>query len=158
MTNLLLTGEVHTGKSSEFKKHFTQSNSFGLINPVDAEGHKQFHIISKNLSFPMNAQPNETAIEVGKYRFSTLAFDKANQMLIEEWDRANGKFIFDEVGKLELDEKGLFPAIQHILNHPNPNVETVIWVIRDYLLEAASAKFGWSAATVIYKEDLSLLA
>jgi len=157
MTTILLTGKVHSGKSTELMNLCDDKKAYGLINPTDENGEKQFHLISINTSFSMNAKPDEAAIEVGKYRFSEAAFARANRELMDEWNRAEGLFIVDEVGKLELAEKGLSPAIRHILSRVNPKVDTIIWVIRDYLLEEASRVFGWESATVIYKEDLALL-
>lgn len=158
MTTILRTGEVHSGKSTELMNLCDGKKAYGLINPTDEKGEKQFHLISNDTSFPMNAKLDEPSIEVGKYRFSEAAFERANRELIDEWNCAEGLFIVDEVGKLELAEKGLSPAIHHILSQPNPKVDTIVWVVRDYLLEEASRVFGWESATVIYKEDVALLA
>lgn len=159
MMIVLLTGEVHSGKSNALLQLMDKKQIFGLINPVDQQGKKYFLPASTPSAFPMESDdPAEFGISVGKYRFSAGAFERANRELIDEWKGASGVFVFDEVGKLELREEGLFHAIQFILSNPNPKVKTLIFVVRDYLLESASEKFGWQNATVIYKEDVPLFA
>lgn len=155
---IILTGPVHTGKSTalqQWAKHRQATGKLvrGLLNP-DIEGRKKFIDAASGETFSMEAQPGEASLEVGKYRFSAAAFERARLVISRESLLPADFFVLDEIGKLELADQGLEPAVSDFLSNVDDLCPTVILVIRDFLVDDAIRKYGLQKSTVIDKSGL----
>ena len=132
----ILTGPIQTGKTTrlfEFIK--TKNNVDGILAPVVNDKRVLFHISSNTLKSLEVDTPDNSTITVGKYYFLKSTFDWANKKLIESFNAKPEWLIIDEVGKLELKQKGLHPAISFILNFEGNLKTKIILVVRDSLLD-----------------------
>ena len=63
---------------------------------------------------------------------------------------SNDIIIIDEIGKLELADKGFEPALYLFIEKINSITnKTIVLVIRDYLLEKCIAKYSIQHATIL---------
>lgn len=155
----ILTGPVHTGKSTALQKwteHQLAAGKLvrGLLNP-EIEGSKVFIDAASGHTFAMEAQPGEISIDVGKYRFSATAFERARQIITREGSLPADFFTLDEIGKLELGDRGLEPAVSAFLTAMDAGLcARVILVIRDFLVDEAIRRYDLRKAVVIDKSGL----
>lgn len=88
----------------------------GILSPV-IRGQRYFRDIRTGELFPMEAGANETAVlEVGRFRFSREAFDKAIQVLRKAVNEP-GWLVIDEIGPLEMRGAGFHEVLHEILIH-----------------------------------------
>jgi nucleoside-triphosphatase THEP1 len=143
----ILTGEVHSGKTT-FLQHWLidKKDPRGILTPVE-EGKRIFLDIATGLRFPMEAEGNEESISVGKYQFSKSAFAKAKEIILAA-RFLPGILIIDELGPLELREKGFFDVVKKLLATENDQQQLLL-VTRKSLLEEMREKFGWEEGSEI---------
>src|SRR4051812_30226637 len=140
---LILTGPVRSGKTSVLSKWaYTRDDVFGILTPVIG-GQRYFFNLASRISFNMEAdEQEERAIEVGRYRFSSASFSRAEAELavaLSEASKKRGWLILDEIGPLELKGQGFAGVIRQILRlDPYPNL---IFVVRENLLEEVMKHF-----------------
>lgn len=91
----------------------------------------------------MEAELSETEVQqVGRYTFSSQTFSWANQVLIETSNLTGLKWlVVDEIGPLELQGKGLNPALETIFSNLPPHLNLVL-VIREKILESVLEVYG----------------
>jgi nucleoside-triphosphatase THEP1 len=53
--------------------------------------------------------------EIGRYKFYTASFERANEILITGIDKNPAYIVIDEVGKLEMNEKGFYKAVVKLI-------------------------------------------
>ncbi len=108
----------------------------GLLSPI-LFGKRCFLDIRTNSWRPMEADLNETDIQqVGRYTFSGATFRWANEVLLEAAHIPETKWlVIDEIGPLELQGKGLTPAIEQIMTNLPENLNLVL-VIREKIAES----------------------
>ena len=130
---------IHSGKTTELlnwsKEH---NNSAGILMP-DIDGQRYFFDIKTQQNFiaQCNQVENEEQkiLSIGKYFFYEDAFEKANQIIIKSINSKYQTIIIDEVGKLELQEKGFHLSIKFILQNYATTKKNLLLVIRDSLLK-----------------------
>ncbi len=91
-------------------------------------------------------EPGETEeelLQVGRFSFYASAFNKANNILLENILHSPTWLVIDEVGILELEKKGLFPSVESAINKYQftPGKKAIL-VIRDALVERAISFFN----------------
>lgn len=159
---IILTGPVHTGKSTALGEWVNQQKASGLLvcgllNPA-MDGKKVFVNIHRPDEWSMESEGMEAVISVGKYRFSAAAFERARHAIIEAGKTPCDALVMDEIGKLELQGHGLEPAITTCLGSlDRASCKRLVLVIRDYLLEDAIKHYGLNDARVVTKETLPKL-
>ena len=104
----MLSDEIHVGKTSaiiQWKKG--KSNVFGIISPKE-NGNRNFEDAHSGETWPMKASETDMRIlEVGQYRFSQSAFDRAFESLHIGFNfKGKRTVVFDEIGPLELRGSG----------------------------------------------------
>ena len=103
----------------------------------------------------MSARDNEKDIRVGTYRFSATAFEWAKELLCPTPDVNYDYFIVDEIGKLELKNTGLEPAITNVFQFFGKKKRTtVIAVVRESLQEEVIDSYDLKNYKVISKDEL----
>lgn len=155
----ILSGPVGTGKSAALRRWTGELNErgqrpTGLVNPT-VDGDKVFQRVTTGERLPMRLKP--PFFIVGKYEFSQHSFDVANEWLRAEFDLHFTHFVFDEVGLLELEEKGLFMALKEVLSADTSRASWLIFVVRDSLLVQVRQSFLLEEALVIDKSELNRL-
>ena len=85
----------------------------------------------------MEAELNEAEIQqVGRYTFSASAFAWANEVLLKASQNPENKWlIIDEIGPLELQDKGLTPALDQIMANLRED-QNLVLVIREKIAES----------------------
>lgn len=157
----ILSGEIRTGKTSALKNWAAHRNDVdGLVCPDNAEGKRYFFELKSKTKFALEVETesaNET-ISIGPFLFLKAAFDRANAFL-KTLVRAENKYlIIDELGKLELKDRGLDEAAKLLIpNFINHKEKHLIVVIRDTLLEDTIKHYTISNYQLITKAYLKVL-
>lgn len=91
----------------------------------------------------MEAELNEADIQqVGRYTFSAAAFAWANEALLEASRNPENKWlVIDEIGPLELQGKGLTPALDQIVANLREE-QNLVLVIREKIAESVLLLYG----------------
>lgn len=154
MARIIVYSEaVHTGKTTRLGQYAKDRNQvYGFLNP-DINGVRHLLHLSTQTLMPLDL-PEDTAlpfIPVGKYRLSEAALNAARGWLAEMPDLPHSLFIVDEVGKLEMENRGLEPELGDCIARFKNRKDgaTLILVIRDYLLEAAVKKYDLKDAMIV---------
>lgn len=156
----ILTGEVHCGKSRTLGRFLTDKKDEGkvvkgLLNPsIDHE--KWFVNLSSDDVFSAEKMTQaDKPIRIGRYNFSTNAFERAKSILSDIPENPCDFFVIDELGKLEMEDKGLEPNISSVIERlAETKIRNLIIVVRDFLVADAKSKFNLESASVIEQTDL----
>jgi nucleoside-triphosphatase THEP1 len=155
---------VHSGKSSRLMSRYRKQDlSNGFICPDIYDKRYILHVKTGRLhTFQVDENFSGTKIPVGKYLFSELGFETSRSILFEmQHDlkdiEASDVWVIDEVGKLELKNEGLEPALSLFLQAAKQAAKgRLIIVIRDYLLGRAIEKYALHDATVYGHDEMEL--
>jgi nucleoside-triphosphatase THEP1 len=157
----ILSGEIRTGKTSALREWVRKRNDVdGLLCPDDANGKRFFLELKSKTEFPLEVQTNDQndTISVGPFFFSKASFDRANSFMKTLIHSKTRFIILDELGKLELKNKGLHEAAETLIPYfMNHNEKHLIIVIRDTLLEATIKHYKISNYQFLTKETLNIL-
>jgi nucleoside-triphosphatase len=159
----ILTGAIRTGKTTTLFDWINDRNDVdGLICPDNENGKRYFLKIKKNEDFNLEAEAeveSEDVIKIGSFQFLKAAFKEANDYLISTASETENRYlIIDELGKLELKNKGLHRSAEALISRfKNDNAQHVILVVRDYLLDAVLQHYGITEYSILRKEHLELL-
>jgi len=137
---LILTGPIHSGKTSLLKRVARELEDRKI--PVDGFlsesvnkggeilGYDLYDIQNKR-SFPFIRKEGENGWEkIGAFVFLPSGLRKAKRIIS---NHSPSKWLFvDEIGPLELSEKGLWPAFKHTLTVPS---QKIICVVRRQILD-----------------------
>ena len=144
----ILTGPVQTGKTTSLINWSENRNDvFGIITPV-ISGKRFFLNAHTHERFQMEASPSEKeTLSVGKFIFSKVSFNKAEQVLKDTIDK-KGWIVIDEVGPLELKNEGFNNVLKEILQN-QPAEQKLLLVVRERLVEKVKDFFKLTNAVVI---------
>ncbi len=138
----IISGEVRSGKTGRLKKWLAgHPGADGIISPV-IEGKRYLQRISSGEKQLLDASGSEdrAAVEgIGRHLFLKETFVWARQQL-QDSARRTQWLVVDEIGPLELQGKGLEPALSAILKEGSVSV---IAVVRSRLLERVKERYGW---------------
>jgi nucleoside-triphosphatase len=149
----LLTAPIHTGKSTVLQAiaAANELNCAGILVP-NYNGLKVLQDADTLEVYPFEKKMQDAAddVVVGKYIFSKKAFVTAQYILAETVYLEKDIIFIDEIGKLELEGKGLEPALGKIIESlKNTEYKKVIAVVRDYLVDEVITKYNLQQALVI---------
>jgi nucleoside-triphosphatase len=151
----LLSGAVHSRKTTRLTQWIKdKDNVDGILQPVIDEK-RYIKIISSGeirlLEVPDDSD-KKNIIAIGNYKFSNDVFTWARNQLIYSFKINPYWLIIDEFGKLEIDNKGLEPALSKVINELKnyPRINLVI-VVRDYLVSGFLQKYSLS------KNDVNMI-
>lgn len=162
MSIIIFSGAVHSGKTAELKQWFEQipitKTVAGILMP-DMNGSRKIYNIKTREIFDIECSDYEQATEslttVGRYYFYNSAFEKANAIIAEAASAASEILVIDEVGKLELEGKGLYNATKNSIEteaYKNGN-KILLLVVRDYLYEQAISFLDIKKHILIHRLD-----
>ncbi len=136
MKNLLiLTGPVHSGKTTKLMQWAAGKKSIdGILQPVIDEKRFIYHIGTRTLR-ALETKDSNNAFVIGKYKFNIEVFNWSQTVLLEVLNKNFDWLVIDEIGPLELEGKGLEPAISKIFNEIEKLNGNILCVVRDSILE-----------------------
>ncbi|MGD1840309.1 MAG: nucleoside-triphosphatase [Thermonemataceae bacterium] len=143
----LLTGPIGTGKTTQLTKWVAQQQQVaGILSPV-IEGKRHLQDITSGASQLLEATATtQQPVQVGRYTFDETVFTWARACLQEALKKSPRYLIIDEIGKLELRQEGLEPAVTEVLQAYQQQASfDLILVIRDTLLEKSIAHYTLTA-------------
>jgi nucleoside-triphosphatase THEP1 len=147
----LYTGEIQTGKSTSLYNLIQThpGKAGGFVTPT-LQDEKKYIVNSETMEiFPFELDPgtNTNGLSVGRYLLCEKAFIAAiawtkNHLL------STNIFIIDELGKLELTDKGFHELFSAML-HSQKSDHTIIAVVRKSLLTAITEKYSLENAVIL---------
>ena len=142
----IVTGAIESGKTSAvYDWSKDRDDVYGILTPNDDLGSRYLMDLSTEQCFPMQAKADDNAIiSIGRYHFYRSAFSKGDQIIEKALSSVEkGYIVIDELGKLELKNKGFYNVAKAVIDATknNPNVHSVL-VIRSYLLEDMKDHFN----------------
>jgi nucleoside-triphosphatase THEP1 len=149
---IILTGEIQTGKTTALQQWLEGKQVRGILSPI-VNGVRSLYAIQEGVYIPFQSpERSHETISVGRFHFYKRAFDQANEILLKEvrvdW------CIIDEVGPLELQGQGFFPALEKLRINSSSNL---LLVVRSSLLEAVQEKFALHQSRTITVSDVDTL-
>jgi nucleoside-triphosphatase THEP1 len=139
---IILSAGIQTGKTTLLQQLCKQQNNIGgILTPV-VEGERKFYDILQKLFFAMEASADKEKLAIGKYLFSSAAFSKANNLLLEATQKPGMEYIvIDEIGPLEIKwQQGFYQSLKKITARKVGF--TLILVIRSSWVEQAMQTFN----------------
>jgi nucleoside-triphosphatase THEP1 len=132
---LIFTGPIKSGKTTQLMQWTaSKKNIDGIFQPIIEERRFLYHIASKTLK-QFETDYVENVLTIGGYKFLKDSFEWAKDILRKSIEEPLDYLIIDEIGPLELDGKGLEPAITELLENENKFIGKIIFVVRENLLE-----------------------
>lgn len=159
---IIITGERGEGKSTFLLNLVTKLEEKNIpVGGFIARGHVKngkrsgFDIVDIHTKQEMQLSSTQKIgnLQIGKFYFNQKAIE-FGQKITEENYVKNDKFvIIDEIGPLELKNKGWSEVVEDIFNMPN---KTQIWTVRKSLVKSVLKRFAISEAIIfdIKKDDL----
>jgi nucleoside-triphosphatase THEP1 len=116
----------------------------GFLCP-DIEGVRHVFCLSNKQNVLLEAIHTEVeeVERVGRFAFRSLAMAICRNILLKGPERDDLVFVIDEVGKMELENRGLEPALSECFNKFNrqgPSCALIV-VVRDTLLNEVREKY-----------------
>lgn len=150
----VLSGPVHGGKTTLLERAASLWAARGLtcegfLSPAvtDEAGEGGYDLIelATGLRRPyLRRRGPEKAERVGPYVFVPETLERARTIIREA--RAAGPVVVDEVGPLELEGGGLWPALRNALGRGEPRF---LLVVREGLVEELAARLAPAAPEVV---------
>ena len=115
-------GPVHSGKTFRLSNWVNREQSVdGILAPVINGSRYLLHINSKKKKLLQLSEikQNLNTEKIGPYIFSKTTFAWARKILLGCMDKNPEWLVIDEIGLLELDGRGLGPAVTEIFNCSN---------------------------------------
>lgn len=154
----ILADNVRSGKTTALKEWvLTWDNVKGILCPNDDDRRKYLYHIETENRFPLEVvHSNENTISVGKFHFLEDSFKIANYLLIQSFDDADFEFlVLDELGKLELQNKGIHQAAEYIIgNYKSNDDKNLLLVVRTTLVKDILAHYQITNFRLVAKESL----
>lgn len=144
---------IQTGKTTRVLAWINNKpNVYGILTPDVAERRRLYNIADKQLlQFEVDKNATSEVEIIGKFTFLKSAFKLAQKILKSALTEQAEWLIIDEIGKLELANKGLESQLSEILNdfsELSPKTK-ILFIIRDTLLQEAIQKYSLKHAEVV---------
>jgi len=154
----ILSEPIHTGKTTVLKAWTEERTDVGGFLSPDHEDLRQlFRLSTKEvIPFEIKDPKNEVVQSIGKFHFYNAAFAQAIQWVKEDLKNPEIQWIIiDEMGKLELLEKGFHTLLPLIKDNSQLNY---ILVVRESLLSEIIAFYELVNPKIIRIKDLSSIS
>ena len=157
MNVVIFSRPIRSGKTTELQALCAGRTDVGGILMPDIEGKRHFQDIASGTRWPIDHrepgtyQYSDKLSAIGKFPYSEQAFSLA-RTTIGFSSTAFTWLLIDEIGKLELEDKGFAPALSRLLRVPVKPANLLL-VVRDTLLEEVRLKFRLKNARVLHSLD-----
>ena len=115
MSIYIFSRPVHSGKTTELLQWCSQQKNIAGILMPDINGSRKILDLHTKEVFDIEctdaANTKELLTSVGRFHFYTVAFEKANKIILTALDQTPDWLVIDEAGKLEMDGKGFYESI-----------------------------------------------
>ena len=148
----ILSGPVQSGKTSRLQTWAAgHKNVRGILAPViDGKRYLQDISNAERRLLEIDGNGNESdVLRIGKYVFLEKTFSWARNVLTASLHHPAKWIVIDEIGPLELQGKGLEPAVRTILRNVSNKVN-VLWVVRQKLLTEVLQHYGLSEKSIVH--------
>ncbi|HVK97950.1 MAG TPA: nucleoside-triphosphatase [Flavisolibacter sp.] len=137
----ILTGPVGSGKTTYLQKFCRKKqNIYGVLSPV-INAKRFFVDVANKEVFPMEVEDGElNTLTVGRYTFSSKAFEKACSIIKRALQYPAGVLVIDEIGPLELNCQGLYSIVRETIEENHSHA--IISVVRETLIDDVVNFFG----------------
>ena len=155
---IILTGPVQSGKTTWLMNWLSDRNDVSGFLCPDIEGKRCFLQIEDKIMLPLEVKEStkESTITIGRFVFFKKTFDVAKDWLLNSDLSAVKWIVIDEIGKLELEDKGFEPEFSHFLKRVSvkSNQVSIIIVVRDYLLELICKKYSFENVEILQIQNI----
>jgi nucleoside-triphosphatase THEP1 len=144
---IIIKGEQHQGKTTFVEQVVKQlvtegHNVVGFLAPGSFKNGLRYSFdivdIKTGKSKPLCCRDNSVGEKAGPFIFNEEGQNFGKKLIDPVFLHEYELVVIDELGPLELQEKGWFPSVKALLNdHKN----SMIWIIRSSLVEAIISKF-----------------
>ena len=143
MKILILSAPIQSGKTTKLMSWFEKRDKVdGILAPVKNNRRHIFCIGNNQLIDLEDVTKIEDQLKIGRFTFSLNAFNQTRKYLQQIDPGETDWIIIDEIGPLELNGKGLEPALSECLNKWQRYPVNIILVVRDYLLDGVIKKYN----------------
>lgn len=143
MNIVIFSNPIRSGKTTRLQQWCAQKKNIAGILMPDINGKRNVVDIKTAATFEIEcSDPENTSkvlVNIGRYYFYAEAFEKANSILLQASTQAREWLVIDEVGKLEIIEKGFYPAVKAIIT--TASCKNLLLVVREGLCEAVVSFF-----------------
>ncbi len=154
----ILAGDIRTGKTRALEEWIgTWDSVKGILCPGNDDELRYLYNIETAENTPLQVSESASnTIRVGKFHFLEDSFKLANYILIKTFEEGDFEFlVLDELGKLELKDKGLHPAASYIIgNYESSDSKNLLLVVRTNLVKDIIAHYGIRSFQIVAKEML----
>jgi len=154
----ILAGDVRSGKTSALQEWVdTWDTVKGIICP---DGHDNlrylYNIETQEKHSFQRLKEEDNTVSVGKFHFLEDTFKLANYILVRSFEEGNFDFlVLDELGKHELEGKGLHQAANYIIgNYQSNDNQNLLLVVRTNLVKDIIAHYGIRSFQIVASETL----
>lgn len=159
----ILSAPVHTGKTTWLSQVVTELKRQnrackGILTYAVFDGNKRIGYDTENIEtgerqafirqVGYDAAFEDSDVYLRDYHFSSVVIEEVNQMLKNAIN--SDVVVIDEIGPLELQGKGFFPAISFLISQPPA---CLIMVVRDTILPEVILKFGIEKFQLIHPQQ-----
>jgi len=136
----ILSGPVHSGKSTRLNEWIEERNDVaGILAPI-IRGLRNLQDITSGekrcLEKSGKSNDSEDDLAIGNYIFSSSVFHWGKQVLKKSADEKINWLVIDEIGILELQGRGLEPAVSSLINLKWDRApQNILLVVRERLVE-----------------------
>lgn len=149
----IFTGHIRTGKTSLLLELVKGNAEYcGILSPDKGEIRQLYTINGdKYHDFKLPEKKDAADPVMGEFIFDKEVFDLAQIAILADSMHSEKILIIDEIGKLELTDSGLEPALTRVIEHVKKQgmERTSVFVVRDGLLPAVVSKYGLEEANII---------
>lgn len=155
MSIYIFSRPIHSGKTTELMQWCSkQKNMYGVLMPDINGSRKILDLHTKNvfdIECTGSVHTDEPLTIIGRFRFYTASFDKANQVILDAIAQNPYWLIIDEAGKLEIDGKGLYPSILKAVEFYKNNPSNLLITVRESLLADVITFFNLDGCKLIHQ-------
>ncbi len=145
----IICGEVNNGKTTFTKKIVSRLQANGLHirgffstkNSNDPSGYSYYieDITSEKKQMLCSESYSPASIKSGRFYFLEKGLTLGRQILLQTIQKPTDLIVADELGPLEINDRGWAQAIGYLLNHSKtPH----LWVVRERLVKAVVRKWN----------------
>ena len=154
----ILAGDIRSGKTTALEEWIgTWDSVKGILCPDGENDLRNLYNIETAEHLPLQvAEPSPETIKVGRFNFLKDSFKIANYILIKTFDEYDFEFlVLDELGKLELKNKGIHLAAKYIIdNYESNDDKNILLVVRTHLVKDIIAHYGIKSFQIVASEML----
>jgi nucleoside-triphosphatase THEP1 len=148
---VVYTGPIRSGKTTALRARFEgDASADGLLAP-DVDGRRHVLRLATGETRPLEADAPADPVTVGRFTFDGAVVAWARSGLLAASAAAPATVVVDEVGPLELDGRGLEPAVTAAVRLGVEGETRVVLVVRDVLLDRVLAHYGLADAARVVR-------